>query len=197
MKTIDPREQTLSRPTTDAHPDARTAPPRTGVLGTILTELEFGADERESLRDLADWLSDDFDEIVETAGGRARTAALTREGLYRETFLEASPDVRPSIRNLRRHAARQWLQATLEGTFDSAFSRQVRHTWMPILLAEQYQTRATPALVAAFLDYLEGYLAAFIVDEVSENLVPCWRMLHAIRTAFDVQRRIFGIENAE
>lgn len=169
------------------------APSRTGVLGTILTELDFGAEEREALHDLANWLADDHDQVVEAAAIRARQVAYQAEGFRSQTPFDNEPPVRPSIRNLRKHAARQWLMGTLDGIYDSAFSRQVRHSWMPILLAEQYQSRATPALVEAFLDYVEGWVTSRLVSDVSDNLVPCYRMLHAFRTALDVQRRIFGI----
>ncbi len=177
-----------------SHPEARTAPSRTGVLGTILTELAFGEDEREALAELATWLSDDLDELVHIAATRARSVALESEGVQVAVDpLGTRAPVRPSIRNLRRHAARQWLVATLEGNYDSAFSRQVRHTWMPILLAEAHHNRATPAFVGAFLSYFEGIVASRVVDTTADNIVPYWRMLHAFRLAISVQRRIFGL----
>jgi hypothetical protein len=193
MKTTEPRTTTPGAiPTIREHPEFTAAPPRSGVIGTILTELEFGEDERTALNDLGRWLNEDLSDVVDAAAERARSVALVAEGL-RTWSPSSSTPVRPSIRNLRRHAARQWIQATLQGTFDSAFSRQLRHTWMPILLAEQFQTRATPAVVGAFLDWMEGYVTSRIVDEVAENVVPGWRMLHAFRLAVDVQRRIFGV----
>lgn len=195
MKTVDPSKLTADTPrTTEVPPTSRPAPSRTGLLGTILTELEFGEDEQAALRDLSAWIAEDFDEIVESIATSARLAALHSERVLGSNPLDRRTSVRPSIRNLRKHGTRQWLKATLGGVFDSGFSRQVRHTWMPILLSEPYQNRATPALVGAFLSHVEGYITSRLTDQVADNLVPYYRMLHAFRTALNVQRRMFGID---
>ena len=191
MKTVDTR--TPNAPQTK-HPETSTAPTRTGVLGTILTEVEFGEDERLALIDARSYLSEAFDDLVELAAFRARNVAIAHAIHGQATAPKDNETTRPSIRSLRKHAARQWLTATFEGTFDAAFSRQVRHTWMPILLAEQHSNRATPAVVEAYLDFIEGEIAARLVDGIDDNIVPYWRMLHGVRTAIRVQRRLFGLE---
>ncbi|MAE76351.1 MAG: hypothetical protein CMJ85_05745 [Planctomycetes bacterium] len=196
MQTTDKRRPVAPKetPVLQARPERSGAPPRTGVLGTILTDVDFGEDERDALASLTDVLAERLDTIVETAAVTARHAALASEGLIDWSLQQSPPETRASIRNLRKHAARQWINATLEGEYDSSFSRQLRHTWMPILLAEQHRNRATPALVGAFLDFMEGYVAACLVDDIADNIVPHWRRLHAFRTAVAVQRRIFGVD---
>ncbi|MCB9880711.1 MAG: hypothetical protein H6832_19025 [Planctomycetes bacterium] len=189
MKTSNPL--TTPTRTTRSHPEVAGKPLRSGVLGTILTELEFGEDEQQALRDCAEELATEFDEMALHFADRAREVAIAAE-LHGVQALAPKKNMRASIRNLRRHAARQWLQATLDGQFDAAFSRQLRHTWMPILLAEPQHTRATGAAIAAFFDYVEGYVGSLLVGDVSDNLVPGWRQFHAFRTAIDVQRRVFG-----
>ena len=191
MKTINSRSST-TRPRS-THPEAPSAPARSGVLGTILTELEFGEDERFALNDCTESLRSEFEPLVDVLAERARQVALDAEKIG-VNALAPQREPRPSIRNLRRHAARQWLTATLAGVFDAAFSRQLRHTWMPILLADPQHNRASGAAVAAFLDYVEGYVACIFIAETSDNLVPGWSQFHAFRTALDVQRRVFGIE---
>ncbi len=188
MKTSYPQPSTV---TPRQHPEISGKPLRSGVLGTILTELEFGEDEQQALQDCAATLADDFEELVEHLADRARDVAIEAE-VFGVRALAPKTPVRGSISNLRKHAARQWLQATLEGHFDAAFSRQLRHTWMPILLAEPQHARATGAAVAAFFDYVEGYVASQLVASTDDNLVPAWRQLHAFRTALDVQRHVFG-----
>ena len=192
MKTVD-STRTTNAPQTK-HPETSTGPTRTGVLGTILTEVEFGEDERLALQDARTYLSEAFDALIEIAAFRGRDIAIAHAIHGDATTPDDNEAARPSIRSLRKHAARQWLTATFEGTFDAAFSRQVRHTWMPILLAEQHSNRATPAVVGAYLDYLEGAIAARLVSDTDENIVPHWRMLHGVRTAIRVQRRLFGLE---
>lgn len=190
MKTDQSKLQTPA--ITTSQPEVTTPPQRSGVLGTILTELAFGEDEQAALKDCEEALSEHFEFLVTEIATRARQVALDSE-LYGANALAPTEQARASIRNLRRHAARQWLTATLSGEFDVAFSRQLRHTWMPILFAEKQQTRATGAAIGAFLDYFEGFVASYLVDGIGDNLVPAWRQLHAFRTALDVQRRVFGL----
>ncbi|MFQ5506172.1 MAG: hypothetical protein ACE5F1_15480, partial [Planctomycetota bacterium] len=160
---------------------------------TILTELEFGEDEQSALLDLAERLTEKIDVIAGVLSIRGRQVALESEGLRRFDILKGSPVVRPSIRRVRRHACLQWLRATLSGNYDSQFSHQVRNIWVPILVAERDFDRPVPAVVSAFLDYVEGFLTSWIIDRPQENFVPDYRAVYALRVALEVQRHLLGV----
>ncbi|GEM_PF-2574277 len=170
-------------------------PPRVGFLGTILTECEFDAEAREALDDLRSDLGTRVYDLARQLAERGRTAALKAEGLLSPDLFDEGPETRPSIERLRRSAATQWLAATLEGRFDSEFSRLVRHQWMPILLADFREEHPAPVLVGHLLDYAQGLLDAWIFEDTEENLVPAARRRDAVEKAFRIQRRLFGLES--
>jgi len=193
MTTVDSRPKSkLSRLRSSVTTDPF-VPARTGVLGTILTELEFGEDEQMALAELRDTIDTKLEILSEQLSTRGRQSALESEGLTTVDILGSGTRVRPSIRRVRRHACLQWLRATLSGRYTTQFSHQVRNIWIPILLAERDFDRAVPAVIDSFLSYTEGVLTAWIASTPAENFVPAYRQVHAIHVALEVQRRLLGI----
>lgn len=167
--------------------------PRTGVLGTILTELHFDEETRQELKDLNLHLETQIEDIAEVASLHARKVVQEAEGFIPAKPLEAARAPRPSIARLRRRVAVQWLKATLEGDFDTYFCKQLRDSWMPILLSDPVEGRPAPVLIQSFLDYMEGFLTGRLMDEVAENFVPAARKTHGLHVALEIQRRILGV----
>ncbi len=195
MTTVDSRPKSkLTRLRSHVELD-QFVPARTGVLGTILTELEFGEDEQNALTDLRELLDSKLEILSEQLATRGRQSALESEGLSTVDVLQGETQVRPSIRRVRRHACLQWLRATLSGRYTSQFSHQVRNIWIPIVLAERDFDRAVPAVIDAFLSYAEGLLTAWIVDDPADNFVPSYRQIHALHVALEVQRCLLGTTN--
>jgi hypothetical protein len=179
---------------TRVHPEKRGfQPPRTGVLGTILTELQFDDETRQELKDLNVYLEDQIEEIAGVASLHARKVVQEAEGFAPVLALESAKAPRPSIARLRRRVAVQWLKATLDGDFDSYFCKQLRDSWMPILLSDPVEGRPAPVLILSFLDYMEGFLTGRLMDEIADNFVPAARKTHGLQVALEIQRRILGV----
>ena len=168
-------------------------PPRTGVLGSILTDLQFDEETRQELKDLNLYLEDQIEAIAEVASLHARKVVQEAEGFVPTQPLEAARAPRPSIARLRRRVAVQWLKATFDGDFDAYFCKQLRDSWMPILLSDPVEGRPAPVLIQSFLDYMEGFLTGRLMDECAENFVPAVRKTHGLRVALEIQRRILGV----
>ncbi|MEZ5988267.1 MAG: hypothetical protein R3F30_03940 [Planctomycetota bacterium] len=121
------KSPTTRERTRRTHPENRGfLPPRTGVLGTILTELQFDEDARSALADLSLWIEDRLDELSEILSQRGRSVVHASEGFNGADPLAAGPAPRPSILRLRKRVAQQWLRTTLRGEFDSYFAKQLR-----------------------------------------------------------------------
>ncbi len=168
-------------------------PPRTGVLGSILTDLHFDDETRQELRDLNLYLENQIEDIAEVASLHARKVVQEAEGFVPVQALESAKAPRPSIARLRRRVAVQWLKATLEGDFDTYFCKQLRDSWMPILLSDPVEGRPAPVLILSFLDYMEGFLTGRLLDECADNFVPATRKTHGLKIALEIQRRILGV----
>ena len=170
-----------------------TKSPKAGVLGTILTDLEFGEEEQSELQALSETLSGELESLADIAVERARLVAYETEGIVPLNPLGTGKAVRPSLARLRRRAAQQWLKATLSGQYDSYFSKQVRNSWLPILLAEDEFSRQMPAITAKFLDFIEAYIVGWLYACPLENFVPPVRMAHGLHIALEIQRRLLGV----
>jgi hypothetical protein len=168
--------------------------PQTGVLGSILTDLEIDGRSIKALQEFRYQLRYKLYDIAEHLATRCRRVALEAEGLIKPDPFGQEIAPRASIRKLRRSAALQWLSATLEGRFDSEFSRLLRHRWIPILLADYRDAHPAPFLIESFYNFAEGFLTAYLFDQPSESIVAEAWTLHALRQALDLQRRIFGFE---
>ena len=168
--------------------------PQTGVLGSILTDLEIDGRSVKALQEFRYKLRYKLYDIAEQLATRCRRVGLEAEGLIKPDPFGQEAAPRASIRKLRRSAALQWLNATLEGRFDSEFSRLLRHRWIPILLADYRDAHPAPFLIESFFDYAEGFLTSYIWNRPAENIVGEAWTLHAIRQALDLQRRIFGLD---
>ena len=168
--------------------------PQTGVLGRLLTDLEIDGRSIKALQDFRFQLRYKLYDIAEHLAMRCRRVGLEAEGLIKPDPFGEEITPRASIRKLRRSAALQWLNATLEGRFDSEFSRLLRHRWIPILLADFRDAHPAPFLIESFFNYAEGFLTSYIFGKPEESLVAEAWTLHAIQQALDLQRRIFGLE---
>ncbi len=177
-----------------APPAASYEAPRIGFLGTILTECAFEATDVEALQALQRRIGPALHDLAAELAERGREVALRAEGFLGPDLFARPKAPRPSIRRLRRSVARSWLEETLAGRYDSGFSRDVRHRWLPILLADYREEHPAPILVSHFLDFARGLMHAWIFDEPADNLVPEACMFAAWNKALDVQRRLFGLD---
>ncbi len=168
--------------------------PQTGVLGKLLTDLEIDGRCVKALQEFRYQLRYRLYDIAEHLATRCRRVGLEAEGLIKPDPFGEEATPRASIRKLRRSAALQWLNATLEGRFDSEFSRLLRHRWIPIMLADYRDAHPAPFLIESFYNYAEGFLTSYVFDKPAESLIAEAWTLHAIRQALDLQRRIFGLE---
>jgi hypothetical protein len=163
---------------------ARQLPARSPQTGTLVTGPILTAEDRQQLSMLAATLDWGFYAQLGEVAQRARQSGRQIEGLGRSR----PEQERPSLRNLRRHAMRQWFDSVLEGREGELYSRRLRSLYFPILAGDAGRDEVPPILIEHFLDYIEGYVTSWLLDEPRENLVPDACLLNAFRKAVDVQR---------
>lgn len=90
------------------------------------------------------------------------------------------------ILNLRRRIARTWIIAILQGRMDSASLFALATRWIPQLVGRGEDTRRPAATSRDLVEYVRGALAAQVMTEPANNLVPQAKALHALDTVLGV-----------
>ncbi len=86
------------------------------------------------------------------------------------------------ILNLRRRVARTWIVAILQGKVDNASLFALATRWIPQLVGRGEDARRLAASSRELVEYVRGVIAAQVMAEPANNLVPHAKALHALDT---------------
>lgn len=87
-----------------------------------------------------------------------------------------------SVLNRRRRAARSWVLAVAEGRFDAVTLHSVSTQWLPLLCGTGPNLAKLAEPAVDLIEFVRGAATACIFDEVTPNLLPHARALHALET---------------
>lgn len=110
--------------------------------------------------------------------------AVQLERQRRANRMAQGPSV--SILNRRRRAARAWIVSILQGKVDQGTLHALTHAWIPLLAGTGPEAADAAEFGERLIEFVRGVVAAMVMDEPADNLVPQAHALHSLETVLGI-----------